>query len=319
VIDLMVMFLALGALAWLAAVALASLLSRQSLNDLTPGNRIRETTLVALLPWVLPVTWTASLGVVAAGKRLGWLNDHCGIHGDAHPHFCLSHFPALQIDPWAVAAMSLVLVALTVIALRHVLAVLENRNRLSALLRLLPRGGLLRRIEDARPVALVARPLRPVVLISRGLLDRLDRRERRVVLAHEGAHLRGNDLLKSSLLEALLAIHLPATAARLRTAWRQAIEERADDRVAQRFGRETTARTLLKVVRLQRFPVTDGLAASGANVAHRVERLLDGEDRSGTLARSGAGFIAALALASALPLAGAHHAIETLLGAILGG
>lgn len=317
-IDLMVMFLTIGALAWMAGVALASLLSRWSSNDLAPAQRIRGTTLVALLPWALPVAWIASLGAVAAGKRLGWLDDHCLVHGDGHPHFCLAHFPALQIDPWAAAVLFLVVAALIVLSLRHGLALLEKRGRLSALLRLLPQGGLLRRIEDARPVALVARPLRPVVLISRGMLERLDRRERRVVLAHEAAHLRRGDLLKSSLLEVLLAIHLPTTAARLRKAWRQAIEERADDRVSQRFGQEITAQTLLKVVRLQRFPATDGLAASGANVAQRVERLLSDDDQSGS-ARWGAGSIAALALASALPLAGSHHAIETLLGAILAG
>ncbi len=318
-IDLMVLFLALGALAWMAGIALASLLSRWPSKELAPVQRIRGTALVALLPWALPVTWMASLGSVAAGKRLGWLDDHCRVHGDGHPHFCLGHFPALQIDPWAAAALVLVLVALTVLSLRHGLAALEKRRRLSALLRLLPQGGLLRRIEDTRPLALVARPLRPVLLISRGMLEGLDRRERRVVLAHEAAHLRRGDLLRTLLLEVLLAIHLPATAGRLRTAWRQAIEERADDRVAQRFGQETTARTLLKVVRLQRFPATDGLAASGANVTQRVERLLHGDHRSGTLAWSAAGSIAALALASALPLAGAHHAIETILGAILGG
>lgn len=317
-IELLTMFLVLGVLAWAVGIVLSSMLSRWSCEPQSPDRRIRRTTLVALLPWLLPVTWIASLGAVAAGKRAGWLDDHCRAHGDGHPHLCFEHFPAFQVDPLAAAALLLVLAVLAVTAVRHLMAALGRRRRLNGLLRLLPTGGLMRRIEDRRSMALVARPLRPVLLISRGLLEGLDRRERRVVVAHEAAHLRQGDLVKSSLFEWLLTVHWPAMAKRLRANWRQAIEERADDRVALRFGRSITAQVLLKVVRQQHFPATAGLSAGGANVAFRVERLLDDGGRASAAADWAAVALGVMALASAWPLAGAHHAMETFLGAILG-
>lgn len=316
--GLLAMFLTLGVFAWIAGAALAAGLSRRNCQNRPPNQRIRRAMVVVLLPWFLPLGWSASIGTVAAGKRAGWLDNHCRTHGDWHPHLCFEQFPAIQIEPLLAGALLLVPAILMVAAARHAMAALERRNRINALLHLLPARGLLRRIEGAGPMALVARPLRPVLLISNALLDGLTRRERRVVVAHEAAHLRQGDLFKSSFFEALLAIHLPASAARLRASWRQAIEERADDRVARRFGRIATAQTLLKVVRQQRFPASVGLSASGANVAQRVERLLSSDDRPSASAEWGTAFLAALALVSALPIAGAHHAIETLLGAILG-
>lgn len=319
VIDLLVMFMAISALAWALGAILAGLLSRVPSSTFSPVVRLRRTAVIALLPWLLPASWAVALGAVAVGKRVGWLDDHCRIHGDGHPHFCFEHFPAIQLEPAAVAMLVAVLTLLLFVSGQYVKRALDERGRVNALLRLLPGGGLLRRIDEARPLALVARSRRPVVLISRGLLEGLSPRERRVVLAHEAAHLRRGDLLKSSFFEALLVIHLPGASIRLRCNWRQAIEERADDTVSRRFGRETTARTLLKVVRQQCYPVATGLAASGADVARRVERLLTPADGPGPAAGWIVGPITGLALASALPLAWEHHAIETLLGAILGG
>ena len=312
------MFVTLCAIAWALAAIATQWLSRCSFKELPPKRRLHRFTLVALMPWLLPASWSAALAGVALGKRVGWIDDHCRIHGDLHPHLCFEHFPAIQIEPLAGAALLVVLAAVTAIAVRNALAALDRRGRLAALLRLVPSNGLVRKIDDQRPLAMVARPLHPVVLVSRGLLDDLDARERRIVIAHEAAHLRRRDLLKSSLFECLLALHTPASAARLRANWRQAIEERADDAVARRFGGTDTAQALLKVVRRQQFPATVGLAAGGADIARRIERLLAVEESS---AASRDWSTAALGLAvvvMAACLACVHHGIETVLGVILG-
>lgn len=317
-IGLLAMFVALCALAWALAAAAAQWLSRYGFAELPPTRRLQRFTLVAVLPWLLPASWAAALGGVALSKRVGWIDDHCLVHGDGHPHLCFEHFPAIQIDPLAGAVLLMVLAAVIMVVVRHTWAALAQRGRLEALLRLVHADGLVRRIDDERPLALVARPFRPVVIVSRGLFDCLDARERRVVIAHEAAHLRAGDLLKSSLFDCLLALHLPVSAARLRAHWRQAIEERADDRVARRFGGADTAQALLKVVRRQQFPATVGLAAGGADIARRVERLLS-VDQPKVVSRDWSTVALALAvLVSASWLAGAHHAIETFLGVILG-
>lgn len=317
-IGLLAMLVLLCALAWALAAVAAQWLSRYSFEALPPKRRLHRFTLVALLPWLLPASWAAALAGVALGKRAGWIDDHCRIHGDRHPHLCFEHFPAIQIEPLAGAALLMVLAAVTMVVVRHAWVALARRARLAALLRLVPSNGLVRKIDDERPLAMVARPLRPVLLVSRGLFDGLDARERRIVIAHEAAHLRGRDLIKSSLFECLLALHPPASAARLRAHWRQAIEERADDRVARRFGGADTAQALLKVVRRQQLPAPIGLAAGGADIVRRVERLL-AADEPEVFSRDWSTVALGLSLlVSAAWLAGAHHAIETVLGVILG-
>lgn len=316
-IELLTLLLLVGAIGWAVGACMAWLLATKFAACLQPAQRIRDVMAVACLPWLLPVLWVIALGAVAVGKRLGWLDDHCAGHG--HLHFCLDHFPALQMSPWPLILLGLGALILVMLVIRRAWRGAQESARLNALLRLLPEGGVLRQIDNDYPVALVARPLRPVILISRGMLNLLNHSERRVLLAHEAQHLRCGDLRHALLLELLLTLHLPQTASALRSTWRQAIEERADDRVAERFGHALTAQTLLKVAKQQHFAAAPmGLAASGADVVRRIERLLQDTDLSTDPGRLRAFWLAALSLASAMPLAAAHHAVETALAMIVG-
>jgi len=157
-----------------------------------------------------------------------------------------------------------------------------------------------------------------VVVLSRGLLNELSPRERRIVLAHEAAHLRHGDVRRNVLFELLLKLHFPVARRRLRQAWLSALEERADDAVARRFGAEPVVETLLHVARLKLHQPVSGFSVAGANLADRVGRLLDGERGTTVDApvfETACAFVLTALFASAIV---GHHALETLLGFLTG-
>ena len=318
---LCMMFLTVAVAAWSVGVLLSTAAQRLLIPTLgAPQARLRWMAVSAALPCLLPAAWVAALGLIALSKPAGWLDDHCQSHGGIHTHLCFEHFPDLMIAPLVLVLLGLLLLVPISLIARSIGAALQRRRRLRSLLSLLPSGGLIRRIDFGQPLALVARPFKPVVVISRSLLDGLGRRERRVVLAHEAAHLRQKDLFKTALFETLLALHWPPSASRLRALWHQAIEERADDCVARQFGTLDTASVLIKVVRQQRSLAFGGLAVSGAGVTRRIERLIEGPEPTDSRPPSLAGWaLLAVLLGTAWPLAAEHHAVETFLSRILSG
>jgi len=302
---------------WVVSALAAGMLARLPLDQrLDPAARIRRVYLVALLPWAAPLVFLLALAAPAAAKPLGLIADHCLSHGIGHPHLCLEHLPAVALAHWHWLVLLLAAIWFGLMAIRHTMVRRRADSQLRTMACLAQGRGRLRVLESPDCVAFAADPGRPFVLISRGLLERLGPRERRIVLAHETTHLRHRDPAQSRWLECLLLAHWPSGATRLRRAWHQAVEERADDSVATRFGAEHVARTIVEVARATAGRDVPALSAAGADTLRRVERLLS--IRAPVSPPPVYEVVYGTALAAlACVIAGSHHAIETLLGVLM--
>lgn len=111
------------------------------------------------------------------------------------------------------------------------------------------------------------------VVASRGLLDQMDSAERRVLFAHENAHLRfgHHRLLWVADIAALNPVMRP-----LRARLRFAVERAADEAAVEEVGdRALVAQTVGRVALLAfDQPTVQGLRIDGSGVVERVEALL---------------------------------------------
>jgi Zn-dependent protease with chaperone function len=275
--------------------------------------------LIALLPWLVPLTTVVSIFILSAAKPLGLIADHCLYHGPGHPHLCLEHLPAIAVSHVQLAGAAAAFLLVLILLVRYLARERRMAIRLRSMRALSHGFGRLRILEGEQHLALAANPRDPFVLISSGLMNRLTRRECRIVLAHEIAHLRHRDLLRNYCFEVLLLLHLPWAAGELRNAWRQALEERADDSVAARFGADSVAQALLQVIRGTQRRWTPAFSVSGADSLRRIERLLSPGEAPATRPIVFECSYFLLLLAVALAATTAHHGIETLLGFLTGG
>jgi Zn-dependent protease with chaperone function len=283
-----------------------------------PAARGRRILLTAALPWLVPVTVGAAVAATAGSKAIGWIADHCPHHGLGHPHLCFSHLPAVELG--LLQGVLAGIVALLLVRGGAGLVWFQYRadREIGMLKALASSRGRLRIVSSRAPFALAGGVLAPVVLLSRGLLERLSFRQRRIVTAHEAAHLRHGDPWRNALFELLLILHLPAVRRRLRKPWLRSLEERADDAVARRFGAEDVVETLLHVARLELRKPAPGFSVADADLAGRARRLLDGEcARRGGLPSFELAYALVLASLFAAAVMG-HHALETLLGLVAG-
>lgn len=317
VLPLLWLTLMLAAVTWLLSSLAVLVITRRPVHEFhDPVGRSRRLLLIASMPWLLPVTVGAAVLAAAGSKTLGWIADHCLHHGVGHPHLCFSHLPAMDLGLLHGILATAFAVPLAFGLTRLSWAEYQAARRLAALKTLASSRGRLRILPASAPFALAGGAFAPVVLLSRGLLSKLSFRERRIVVAHEAAHLRHGDLRRSVLLEMLLLLHLPVVRRRLRTAWLRAAEERADDAAARRFGAERVVETLLHVARLKLHRPVPGFSVAGAHLIHRAQRLLHGGGRP-----VGWWFESAYAVGLASLFTAAvvgHHTLETLLGVIAG-
>ena len=312
---LFVIVLATWAIAAVVATAISIIPERLRLR---PEVRARRALLTALLPSVVPGIAVVSVFALAAAKPLGLVADHCIYHGPGHPHLCLEHLPAIAVGHLHVVGAAIALALLLLLLTRYLMREWRMIARLQAMQALAHGRGRLRILEDEHCLALAINLRDPVVLLSRGLMERLTRRERRIVVGHEVAHLRRSDLLRNYLFEFLLLAHTPTAAQRLRASWRQALEERADDCVAARYGADAVAGALLQVVRAPTRKFASALSVAGANPLRRIERLLAPREVSGRHFGFELSYaVVLLVLAVTVPTT--HHALETLIGVLTGG
>lgn len=310
------LMLMLAAAGWIAATALIPVLSWIGLSPrLAPAERRTRLWLMAALPWALPLTLVLAGLFLAAGQLLGLLHDHCLHHGPGHPHICLAHLPQLVLS---YPEIFLFASASSYFVLRWLRMTIEQSRQSGHIAALTAFSKRERRclqiIEDKRLLGFAAGLRKPAIFLSRGLLEQLGIRERRIVLAHEAAHLRHGDLPKTLAFECLLLLHLPWVAASLRMQWSRVIEEHADDVVAERFGPIDVASTLLTVSRSSmQAPV--GLSVAGANPAQRIQRLLNGSANKKHGLFSRIYLIALITIGIAIFFG--HHQVETLLGWIV--
>ena len=305
-----------ASLAWgigvLASSAWAPFLSTGSLE---PAIRRRRCLMTAALPWLLPAIVALSVVLLGIAKPVGIITDHCPYHGPGHPHLCFGHLPAIAPGTMLHAVTVILVLAFVLVAARYVVRQRRLGESLRSMLALARGRGRLRVIDDARALAFSAAAPAPTILMTTGLLATLDRRQRRIVLAHEVAHLRHRDLFWNRIFEFLLIIHSPWAARSLRRSWHQALEERADDAVADRFGGENVARTLLALIKSAPEPAS-ALSATGGNALRRIDRMLEPQTECAGRRVLETTYSIALILLPVF-IVSSHHSLETLLGILL--
>lgn len=300
--------LALGAIglpvAWL--VSAASLAVLPLVRRLSPVARAEVSAWWALVPLFVACALVAAVSVPSVLYGLGLGLDHCTGH-EHHPHICAWHgavLPAwlawLGAVGWATFAFRLAQVGMGLV----------RRERLVASLAALgvPREGILvvpATIAVCHAVGLI----RPRVLVSRSVVDRLDEREYRAVVAHERAHIDRSDPLWSAILA--FAGCVTPFAGTWTAVWRAASEEAADDVAAAVTDGPTVARALVTVARM-RLDDAPGFAFGAAGLEHRVTRLLGSraEVRESRVHLGAWAMAAMVASAAGLAHEHLHHGVE---------
>ena len=165
-------------------------------------------------------------------------------------------------------------------------------------------------VDDAEVIAFAVPGDPGGVVVSRGLLDRLEPRERKVVFAHERAHLRlgHHRYLYASELAAALVPFLIPLAAQIRLATERSADEAAVD--ALEGDRRLVARALARVALSQTSHDRLVAAFGGSSVPLRVQALV-GPPRHPSVRIVAAVAVGTVAIAAAV--AGAvqlHHFAE---------
>lgn len=271
----------------------------------------------ALLPLVTGLMAMAVVVVPSVLAAVGLMADHCLVHGTHHSHLCLLHPGATPVIPGAGALLGLVAGGVIVVG-AHKGRVVARSNRPWRTLRMMVREeegqGSIRILETAQPVAATAGLLRPNVLFSRGLVDRLSPQHFRVLAAHEGAHRCRRDPLKLALGRLGTALHFPGTGRALRRELGLAVERGADEAAAAAVGdRVAVAEALVAVARMR--PVaTPGAAFAEEPLEVRVRALVAETPASRRPWRGAGAILVGLALALLALSPQFHHGLETLLG-----
>jgi Zn-dependent protease with chaperone function len=256
---------------------------RPQLLRLAPPERAQWLFGLSVGPMVVGILLTAvcflpSVVELAAPGR--WV-DHCLGHDDHHAHLCLLHPPLGpgRAQGWAVLAGGTV--ALGLWFLRFALKIWRSQVALRVLVRAARRDEAedIFWISGPSPIALLAGFLRPRLILSEALRERLSPRQFSAVVLHERAHAARRDVLRLAVASAASLLHLPWTRRAVLEDLRLACEQAADARAADALKDPLCiAETILAVARLLQPGTPDlGLLANafGANgLAERIHELL---------------------------------------------
>lgn len=286
---------------------------------LLPRVRQRRILMVIAFSIGLPVTLVLGLWAAHVMPSESWMSSHCGVHSHQHIHACLDTGLSATLSGGYVIIAVIAALLLGSAMIRNLWHSRVLNRHLASLFRLSRGQGRLRVLDDDRILALAVGGRKPAVMLSKGLINQLSLHQRRIVLAHECAHLRHGDHWRNNLVELWLALFLPPISRRLRQVWRNALEQAADDATAQRFDRIDVAETLLHVLSLQTLHVRGALLMISGDAEIRIRRLL-------AVPGKGSANAVLFEWASAISLPAIivtafvqHHAIETALGLFAGG
>jgi hypothetical protein len=313
-------FLALSGVAFLVFAGLAAVSAAvahrwvaASVRSLPPSFRARALVAWAAAPAAIAIALVAATLWPSVGASLGLVVDHCPAHG-GHLHLCLHHLP--ESGPGFAGILSLAAFALALIAgliqgVRS--AALSHRLTRAASFELARGTGL---IQSDRPFALTVGWVRPRVLVSTALSERLTREQLEVVVAHEHAHAARNDALVVTFARVLAYAHLPAVRRHIVDELTLACEQACDEIAATSCGdRVLVAETIVAAERAasSATPVaTVGAAFGGGAVVERVEWLLDAPVERAASPRP-IWILIALGAAAAAVAPHVHHWTETIL------
>lgn len=191
---------------------------------------------------------------------------------------CATVFAALASGEWEPvpvmgAVAYLAVVGRTGWCLARVTA--RSRRTVEAVKSVARFDGTAWRISGSRSVGFTAGLVRPVVVVSDDLTDRVDERTREVVVAHELAHARGRHTAVDLLARALAAGVAPWPGARLAMLEvRRNLEAAADDYAARQYGAATVAHAIGQVALTPSAPLAAGTLGATDWPVWRVRRLL---------------------------------------------
>ena len=297
-------------LGWLLSQVLGAVTAKWlTPSGIAPRIRQQRILMVAFSAVFLPLVMMAAILAANLFPSSEWMASHCGTHSHDHIHACLNSAEQGALPAWqgAVALLALVMVMVSLFR------TLVTERRLQALITLSKGQRRFRRLHDTRAVALAVGGNEPAVLLSSGLLNSLNPHQRRIVLAHESAHLRHGDPRRNRLVVLLLALFVPPLAKRLRTAWENALEEAADDAVTQRFNRFDVAETLLRVLSLQQLHMKGAQSVNSGDTQARIQRLITPHQVDPVSGRWFEWTCLLVLPAMLVAVLVQHHAIETLL------
>lgn len=295
-----------------AALSLTRPLIQRCLAPIEP--RQRSALLLALA--VLPPTVAALVAV------LGFLPVVGGVIVDRHCHpgvGCAAHVPMLQAGTTHAIALGIALTGAGGMLLSPVLARLRRTARLANTLASVAEPSESRRfetIESRLEFAYCVGLLRPKILVSRGLLERLKPAELGVVLRHERAHAARRDNLRQWL--ALLSL-LPLPRAQRRSILRElalAADQACDREAAAHAG----GAAVIEALSAACHGITAGPARGApdldraATVAARIRALREQPQRRLPAVPA---FALVIVVYAAVVLAAtyvAHHGVELVLG-----
>lgn len=311
-------FMALGSL----AAALALRFGSRSLSRLDPKARHRVLVGVAAAPILVSALLLFAVALPSFVSLLVPELDHCSTHDDGHAHLCFVHLPRV---PLSLPALLAVVFATSYVFARWLLSavsILQASRLLRALATTaLPTAKDIAIVETSQAVCMAAGLLRPRVLVSRGLINRLDADGQAVVLEHERAHIRRRDVLVVSLARLCIPLHLPGVGRSLVREIEIAAEQACDEETGELIGdRTTVAETILAVERLAQSTPNGIMPAAavgfGASaVGRRVESLLQ-EPKAPCSLRPLMVALGAFTVAVLLGSKDLHHTAESLISVI---
>lgn len=241
------------------------------LELLPVANQQRLLWFLVTLPVTLPVMILLALGLVAWAKNQGLLDQHClGYQGILFCSHEMIHQDAV-FSPFWLGAAGLFLIAFTLL---HAISKFVHTHLKTKTLLKLTQGRVSKRLvklSQSQAYAFVLGVRQPTIVWSEQLSKCLSKHQQRIVLAHEIAHIRRQDVLKNFVFELWLAFHIrPQT---LRRYWQFNMETGVDDTLSCRFEPFAIAEVLLKLSRANLKPQA-GLAFSGSATQKRIERLI---------------------------------------------
>jgi beta-lactamase regulating signal transducer with metallopeptidase domain len=248
--------------------------------------------------------------------------EHCGLHLDAHSHLCKVH-PSLPVSHWLtwlslIFSVYLLFVFSSVIRDSYRAWSLNRRFNNTSKIQLSSDTWL---IESDIPFAFVIGLIKPKVMLSTALKNKLSPAQLNIVLAHENDHKKHHDVLRLIVSRAFSLLHLPSVRKELLAQLSLSTEKACDEAATtQSNNRVAVAETLVIIERLYRdnFGISNSvsLGIGGNTVIERVYSLLNETNNQKTHPSWFIALIAIVTICAALNYNEIHLVVETLLGYI---
>ena len=315
-LSLIWMFIIIALVCWMLANILALLFQQRiDCNELQRARQ--QLWFTASLPWMMPLLAVCALALLCLAKYFSWIDDHCTVHLQDHPHFCFEHLPQFILGASESITAIFAILTFAYVTIFKLSSQIHQHEKAGLLRRLIAGKRKVRLLKNNQPLAFTVGIRQPIIVLSDGIKQCLSRRQQRIVVAHEIAHVRNKDVLKNALFEFLLCLHIFRYS--LRNKWHLNTETRIDEQVANRFQRWEIAEVLVKLQRYttkhfkaENYPIS----ITGADTQLRILRLLQTYSQTHRKNTSKKIDLVLIACVASLPiiLIANHHAVETLLG-----